>query len=258
MGHFYTQMMTGAYRKDVAPADIKQMRVYEVEDLMPLARSLKLTPDMIQQCAFPPADLLLLELGRIPDNGEPMENALLIRHRKGPWAAIPEITDGALFVDVFSYYGGAERYRKEAVIIPVPYRTEGDKLTVFTVRDKRDEAVREILDESVFDVAIFTLCIFTLMNSPKVVRADTLAKDPKHRSLEVRSMKKFNPVTRIYLHVTERTEDQSEGGPVTGKRAYHFVRRFMRFKHGRLEMVSPHWRGDPNKGTVNRPYKVSP
>lgn len=67
--------------------------------------------------------------------------------------------------------------------------------------------------------------------------------------------------TEIKLEVSKPPEID-DGEPhqahLTGHRALHFVRKFIRIRRGKMEYVSSHWRGDPNLGIKQKRYIVTP
>jgi hypothetical protein len=51
-------------------------------------------------------------------------------------------------------------------------------------------------------------------------------------------------------------DDTPHRDQITGQRALHFVRKFLRIRLGRLEYVSAHWRGNPAFGIHRATYRV--
>jgi hypothetical protein len=106
-------------------------------------------------------------------------------------------------------------------------------------------------------------CFLTLINSPKVI--GRRAHKPNH-ALERKMATAFGlqgkfPLrawTELKLDVTKPPEID-DGEPhedhLTGKRALHFVRKFIRIRRGQLEYVSAHWRGDASIGIKQTRYK---
>jgi hypothetical protein len=101
-----------------------------------------------------------------------------------------------------------------------------------------------------------------LINSPKLVgRTDHTA----HRSLQRQVAQhergwNLRDWTEIKLQVTKpRGLDDGEphADQITGKRALHFVRKFIRVRLGKLEYVSAHWRGDPALGVCRADYTLA-
>ena len=56
----------------------------------------------------------------------------------------------------------------------------------------------------------------------------------------------------------DETNSKARETILSGSRALHFVRRHIRIRRGRLEIVSPHWRGDPALGIKRTRYAVVP
>lgn len=61
----------------------------------------------------------------------------------------------------------------------------------------------------------------------------------------------------VHLPRDESKEDARQT-ILSGSRALHFVRRHIRIRRGQLEIVSPHWRGDPALGIKRTRYAVVP
>jgi hypothetical protein len=107
------------------------------------------------------------------------------------------------------------------------------------------------------------LMALALINSPKIVHQQ--CHEP-HKGL-VRELRQANagigqllPWHEIKLEVTKpRDIDDGEAhaNVLTGQRALHFVRKFMRVRLGKLEYVRSHWRGDPALGIHQGDYRVT-
>ena len=105
-----------------------------------------------------------------------------------------------------------------------------------------------------------------LINSPKIVQRKLFWP---HKRLE-RELIKAKPLigkfplhayTDIRLKVTKPIEiddGQAHEAHLTGQRALHFVRKFMRVRFGTLEYVKAHWRGNPALGIKRSRYLVEP
>jgi hypothetical protein len=119
-------------------------------------------------------------------------------------------------------------------------------------------------EEHAVALAAMVLACCVLINSPRVVATQ---QTPPHRGLQrtLTSMGvlgdgvRLREWTTVLLDVgppplgAESAEDRPR---FLGARALHFCRRYLRVRLGRLEVVSPHWRGDPTLGTVRKSYRV--
>jgi hypothetical protein len=123
--------------------------------------------------------------------------------------------------------------------------------------------VVDIATEDVGDLISFARNVLVLINSPKIVGCQ---QHEPHRGLarqikQTKSMVGFHllPWHEINLQITKPAEI-ADGEPhearITGRRARHFVRKFMRVRLGRLEYVSARWRGDPALGIHQADYRV--
>ena len=107
--------------------------------------------------------------------------------------------------------------------------------------------------------------LLACINTPKVIGRRQRMPNAK---LERRLMKQagitgkypLRAWTEIILEVGPPKEDKNGivEGRLTGARALHFVRRFGRFRNGKFEIVSPHWRGDAAVGIKRSRYKAVP
>lgn len=67
--------------------------------------------------------------------------------------------------------------------------------------------------------------------------------------------------TEIELKVSPPSDESAlppRDGYLTGARALHFVRAFLRIRLGKLELVSAHWRGDASLGIKQTRYRLVP
>lgn len=107
----------------------------------------------------------------------------------------------------------------------------------------------------------FLACI----NTPRIIGR---RQHMPHRGLErrlaaakgVQGRFPLHAWTEIKLHVTKPVD--LSGAPsveahLTGQRALHFVRAFLRVRLGRLELVGAHWRGDGSVGIKQSRYKLA-
>lgn len=112
----------------------------------------------------------------------------------------------------------------------------------------------------------FFMSFCMLMTSPKthIVEEVSFERLNKHRVKKGKSV--FSSYSRVKLSisgpVTRRTVNTAPGdtSPSTGGheeahhggKRLHMVNHFWRTKRGKLEFVRPHWRGNPELGTVSR------
>jgi hypothetical protein len=106
-----------------------------------------------------------------------------------------------------------------------------------------------------------------LINSPR-----TIARTEKlpHAGLQRDLVQKFkgkgefrlHPWTQILLQISPRSSDQPASDPrdvhLSGAKALHFVRKYLRISRGRLQTVSEHWKGDAALGIKQSTYRVLP
>lgn len=115
---------------------------------------------------------------------------------------------------------------------------------------------KEALD-SVQRIASLMTPMLSIINTPNIIAR---VERPAHKGLQRRIGGEFRlrPWTEIKLCVTPDKASAASGTGVlfTGKRALHFCRSYLQINHGKLTLVSAHWRGDPALGIVKAKYKV--
>jgi hypothetical protein len=99
----------------------------------------------------------------------------------------------------------------------------------------------------------------SVINSPRIV-GRTAHTAHKRIAREVSRQFKVHPWHEIKLEVFKPRDCGEDGGEgwLTGRRALHFCRAFIRIRNGRLEHVRSHWRGDPALGVRQASYRVGP
>ena len=113
--------------------------------------------------------------------------------------------------------------------------------------------------EIVFDMIWSAYPLLAIINSPRIIDRKV---HRAHKGL-VREMKLHGRLppqewTEIVLRTTPPKSAHHDGSVMSGKKALHFCRKHIRFRLGRLEWVSAHWRGDPAIGVVKSRYVVRP
>lgn len=109
--------------------------------------------------------------------------------------------------------------------------------------------------------AYWLYAALAIINSPKIVDRSTR---PPSSGLQKRLARRFGapfqllPWHEIFLDIRPPTtgEERGEGGRLTGPKALHFCRSFLRIRLGKLERVRAHWRGDPALGLSQASYRV--
>ena len=110
--------------------------------------------------------------------------------------------------------------------------------------------------------AYWLYAILSVINSPKIVaRTEHKPQPGLERQLQRQADRRFSlmPWHVIKLDVTEPNSEADVGtvtGRMTGPRALHFCRSFLRIRLGKLERVRAHYRGDAAAGIARASYKV--
>jgi len=119
-------------------------------------------------------------------------------------------------------------------------------------------------DDMAYNIVSYAQVMLPLINSPHII--GRRSHDP-NKALARKLMKEsagsfpLRAWTELLLQVNKPSEID-DGEPhesqLTGQRAFHFVRRHIRIRLGRLELVSAHWRGDIALGVKQTRYVVAP
>lgn len=115
----------------------------------------------------------------------------------------------------------------------------------------------------ILDAVLYAL--LAMVNTPRVIGR---RQHMPHAGLQRRLAASLRLPGKYPLHAwhelaLEVTPPTPDGGTLrearlTGGKALHFVRGHLRIRQGRLERVSPHWRGDPALGIKQTRYRLVP
>lgn len=130
----------------------------------------------------------------------------------------------------------------------------------------RYDASNVDLDQALLDEqhrAYWLYAALSIINSPKIVDQTTRrASSGLQKRLARKAGAPFEllPWHEILLDVTPPPGGERQAGDgerLTGPKALHFCRAFLRIRLGRLERVRAHWRGDPTLGLSQASYRVT-
>jgi hypothetical protein len=171
---------------------------------------------------------------------------------------------------------------------PMAWLSEGGRSLSFVIPTRDDDAIQacRVVDEGAFvdsdlwhaigdfirehnpgtvqPARSFTVTFLTavaIINSPNVVaRTEHHAHKAVARAItKQQGAFKIHPWHKIKLEIC-KPRDIDDGEPhedrITGRRALHFCRAFLRIRLGKLEHVRSHWRGDAALGVRRASYKV--
>jgi hypothetical protein len=118
---------------------------------------------------------------------------------------------------------------------------------------------RLLLDEQLGAYRLYAL--LSIINSPKIIdRSTHKPSSGLQKRLGRKATKPFEllPWHEIFLDVRPPPDGEHDtgGGRLTGPKAFHFCRSFIRIRLGKLERVRAHWRGDPALGVSQASYRV--
>jgi hypothetical protein len=115
----------------------------------------------------------------------------------------------------------------------------------------------EPADPEMDEIGTMMLGFLALLNSPRMVHMhkDTRQKLNKHRQAKGKYPLLAHEAVRINLakHDYDAVIHDSDGA----SRPLHFVRAYLRVQYGELQLIYPHWRGDPALGIKTPKYDVT-
>jgi len=104
--------------------------------------------------------------------------------------------------------------------------------------------------------------VLSIINSPKIIDRSTHKPSSglqKRLNRKARTPFELLPWHEIFLDVRpppDGSDHAGSGERLTGPKAFHFCRSFIRIRLGKLEHVRAHWRGDPALGVSQASYRV--
>ena len=115
-------------------------------------------------------------------------------------------------------------------------------------------------------ISTFLYAVLSMINTPRVVgrRIHQPHAGLQRKVAAAHSMPGKYPLRAWHELVLEvkPPRDESEREPqqtiLTGGKALHFVRAYLRISGGHLQLVSAHWKGDPALGLKQTRYRVVP
>lgn len=119
----------------------------------------------------------------------------------------------------------------------------------------KNEIVNQVDQEK---LGAFLGAALALINTPRLSQRTLMEPNPKLQS----AREKKGKLPLLSWHEINLMIDRGElghGEPLTqtGEKAFHHVRTHLRLKRGKVEIVRPHWRGNPEKGVILHKHVVS-
>lgn len=103
-------------------------------------------------------------------------------------------------------------------------------------------------------IGVWIIAALALINTPRI--SEIRDKDVRR----VNKNRRDRPPLLEHKEVSIRVDAGLPGNGLlqneTGERALHHVRAFLRLKRGKVELVHPHWRGNPRFGVIRHRYAV--
>jgi hypothetical protein len=108
-------------------------------------------------------------------------------------------------------------------------------------------------NENVGDFCLFLVGAIAIINTPRLFMQ---VPSEDYKRLNIQRAKKGKPpiLPHTEIIMPKDTADMLKDahiGEHHGRRKLHHVRTFVRIKNGKVEIVRPHWRGDPSLGVAN-------
>jgi hypothetical protein len=137
--------------------------------------------------------------------------------------------------------------------------------SLYKLRDGKAPAIDEIDPYHALETnqshSWWLYAALSIINSPKIIAQSTHKPSAGlQKRLNRKASKPFGllPWHEIFLDVQPPSDGESHGGGerLTGPKAFHFCRSFIRIRLGKLEHVRAHWRGDPARGISQASYRV--
>lgn len=152
------------------------------------------------------------------------------------------LTEGDLFLIVASDGGVVPYLGRYDLIGPGP---------IVTWAPESQQAIRFIDPDAVGN---FLAVALALINTP---RASHITRAELSKLNRARSRKDLPPILEhkiVTLKIDAGELGHGFQAHQTQERALHHVRAFMRLSRGRIEIVRPHWRGNPRFGVIQHRY----
>jgi hypothetical protein len=105
--------------------------------------------------------------------------------------------------------------------------------------------------------------VMAIINTPRIIeRREHAPHAGLRKKLAAKeAVARVHPWHEVVLSVAPLPEAKDEGdrpeSRLTGERALHFCRAYLRIRLGKLELVSAHWRGNQALGVVQTRYRLS-
>lgn len=115
-------------------------------------------------------------------------------------------------------------------------------------------------------IGVFLYAVLSMINTPRVIgrRVHQPHAGLQRKIASAHSMPGKYPLQAWHELVLEvkPPRDESDSDPrqtiLTGGKALHFVRAYLRIAGGQLQLVASHWKGDPALGLKQTRYRVIP
>jgi len=202
--------------------------------------------------AFLPAPRIMMEFA-ISDPAMPLvaRQAFIVEERR----------DGFADVTLILKYGDGRIVSSNGVIAVIPMRGKCQTKEVF-INKKH-------LSMDADTASAIACCIYALLamiNTPRIIgRRSRMPHAGLQRKIAaLHGMPGKYPIQAWQEMLLEVTPPRDEAGHgerktcLTGGKALHFVRSYLRIRAGKLELVSSHWKGDPALGVKQTRYRVIP
>lgn len=100
------------------------------------------------------------------------------------------------------------------------------------------------------------LAVLALVNSPKVVSKLWKSHTKLNKPREAKGKYLYHPHHAVRLNIDKHTRKEIMATGTGSPKALHLVRAHLRLVNDRYVLVSPHWRGDPQRGIMRTTYEA--
>ena len=148
------------------------------------------------------------------------------------------------------------------IVVPIVWDLPEGNLLSFRMADTKmwaiiDKFVPEIRNMHMAHLGAWMATAFALINTPRIANIRFEDRAKLNRAREKSRKPPVLSWSEVSIKLDAGTPGHGDQRTQTGERALHHVRSFFRLKAGKVEIVRPHWRGNPEIGVKRHRYIVS-
>lgn len=144
--------------------------------------------------------------------------------------------------------------------VPIVYDLHGDgslmrpQIGTMAVMLKRIGS--DLANTDIGAIGVWLGAALALINTPRLSERVLHTHDKINRAREKHNKPPILSWHEIHIKIDAGELGHSSGAPMTEERAFHHVRAHLRLRLGKVELVRPHWRGNPEKGVILHRHSV--